>query len=205
MVVYTDHRYMALLYELELYMILGANYPFQSVAMLRETQIMADPDILRQNLVALVTTMTNQAQICDRLIAARVLTTCNKEEIMCEHTTSARNRSLLFFIRCRFGMGFQPFCQGLMDTRQEHLVRLLCPQMLVEQQQQNEIPQQNEPVVEQTSTVSRNVECSICMDGVINTALIPCGHSLCHQCAERIEAVCPHCRGRIYHKLPIFL
>lgn len=158
---------------------------------------MDNADILRIYLVELVDTMRGQVRICDKLIAAGVLTTFDKEDIMCERTNSARNRTLVGYIRQRFKRGFPVFCQALLDTRQDHLVELLCPRLLTDRQAPQEQPQINEPV-------GRELECSVCMNGAVNTAFIPCGHSLCDECAGQIQS-CHHCRQPIEDRLTIYL
>lgn len=43
-------------------------------------------------------------------------------------------------------------------------------------------------------------DCAVCMDNPKNTAIVPCGHQFCAQCAQRLHR-CPMCRGRIQHRL----
>lgn len=54
----------------------------------------------------------------------------------------------------------------------------------------------------QPSTIDQDKECKVCMDAVINTVLIPCGHvALCFDCATTIRAKghkeCPICRKNV--------
>ena len=51
----------------------------------------------------------------------------------------------------------------------------------------------------------RAQECPVCLDGVRNHALAPCGHALCGVCAPQVVGgPCPECRvpvesqGRVY-------
>lgn len=45
-------------------------------------------------------------------------------------------------------------------------------------------------------------ECSICCDRKVNTILVPCGHTLCKECGERLTQ-CPYCRARINSRTEI--
>ena len=46
--------------------------------------------------------------------------------------------------------------------------------------------------------------CCMCLDGVVNTVLVPCGHASCRSCAAQI-AECPQCRTQIQHRQKLFL
>ena len=49
--------------------------------------------------------------------------------------------------------------------------------------------------------------CSVCFDKEVDTALVPCGHTYCNECAgvDRSRyARCPHCRTQINNKIKIF-
>ena len=70
------------------------------------------PDVLRRNYVELVRDMRCQGYICDVLRKQRVLSEENYEEIMHLPTNAARNRELLTFVRTRFKMAFDPFCDA---------------------------------------------------------------------------------------------
>ena len=51
-----------------------------------------------------------------------------------------------------------------------------------------------------------NNECKICMERPLATALIPCGHTVCFQCAKKLKFKdCPTCRVKISGLQKIFL
>ena len=56
------------------------------------------------------------------------------------------------------------------------------------------------PVVDDAAGSS----CPICLDKEKDTALMPCGHVLCHACARSVSA-CPICRGAINDTLRLYL
>lgn len=41
-----------------------------------------------------------------------------------------------------------------------------------------------------------SLTCQVCADSELNTALVPCGHLLCDDCAKRLEE-CPMCRTQV--------
>jgi len=47
--------------------------------------------------------------------------------------------------------------------------------------------------------------CIICLDNTISHALVPCGHTLCKECCDKIEEDCPSCRTQMTEVLKIFL
>lgn len=47
--------------------------------------------------------------------------------------------------------------------------------------------------------------CIICLDNTISHALVPCGHTLCKECCDKIEEDCPSCRSPMSDVLKIFL
>jgi hypothetical protein len=47
--------------------------------------------------------------------------------------------------------------------------------------------------------------CIICLDNTISHALVPCGHTLCKECCDKIEEDCPSCRSQMTEVLKIFL
>ena len=51
-----------------------------------------------------------------------------------------------------------------------------------------------------------NNECKICMERPLATALTPCGHTVCFQCAKKLKFKdCPTCRVKISGLQKIFL
>lgn len=49
-------------------------------------------------------------------------------------------------------------------------------------------------------------ECSICLDKKLNRVFIPCGHTTCETCAERLVGkACPMCKKLINQAIPLFL
>jgi hypothetical protein len=47
--------------------------------------------------------------------------------------------------------------------------------------------------------------CIICLDNTISHALVPCGHTLCKECCDKIEEDCPSCRTQMTEVLKIFI
>lgn len=48
------------------------------------------------------------------------------------------------------------------------------------------------------------MQCKVCMDASLNTALLPCGHLVCGMCADRLDS-CPQCRSVIEQRLKVYL
>ena len=144
---------------------------------------MTDPDILRKNCVQIISTLRNQAYICDYLLQHRVLSDDNREEILCGSTNSARNRILVDFVRCRFTSGFKHFCDALQHTHQYRLLEKLDPQRPTKQTDDN---------------------CPVCLSAHANIVFSHCGHGTCEDCSTEL-AYCPLCRGKIHTKLRVFL
>ena len=46
--------------------------------------------------------------------------------------------------------------------------------------------------------------CPICMEAEINRCLVPCGHTFCSRCSQRI-LTCPVCRGEIASCIPLYV
>jgi hypothetical protein len=40
--------------------------------------------------------------------------------------------------------------------------------------------------------------CSVCLEAMCDTFLDPCGHTVCNECATRVDKKCPYCRGTIF-------
>jgi hypothetical protein len=40
--------------------------------------------------------------------------------------------------------------------------------------------------------------CSVCLEAMCDTFLDPCGHTVCSDCAIRINKKCPYCRGSVH-------
>lgn len=40
--------------------------------------------------------------------------------------------------------------------------------------------------------------CSVCLEAMCDTFLDPCGHTVCQDCASRVDKKCPYCRGTIF-------
>jgi hypothetical protein len=47
--------------------------------------------------------------------------------------------------------------------------------------------------------------CIICFDNTISHALVPCGHTLCKECCDKIQEDCPSCRTQMTEVLKIFI
>lgn len=41
-------------------------------------------------------------------------------------------------------------------------------------------------------------KCSVCLEAMCDTFLDPCGHTVCQECATRVDKKCPYCRGTIF-------
>lgn len=39
--------------------------------------------------------------------------------------------------------------------------------------------------------------CAVCLEAMCDTFLDPCGHTVCQECALRVDKKCPYCRGSI--------
>ncbi|XP_072014159.1 E3 ubiquitin-protein ligase MYLIP-like [Amphiura filiformis] len=48
------------------------------------------------------------------------------------------------------------------------------------------------------------MQCKVCMDALLSTALLPCGHLVCESCADRLDS-CPQCRAAIEQRLRVYL
>jgi Zinc finger, C3HC4 type (RING finger) len=59
----------------------------------------------------------------------------------------------------------------------------------------NEQPQKHHAIDD--GNVMGIANCSVCLNGLKNRVLIPCGHCLCAYCADRIGRKCPICRMEI--------
>lgn len=46
--------------------------------------------------------------------------------------------------------------------------------------------------------------CPICIEDSIGTAIVPCGHTFCSNCAKRMISECGVCRGRIRDRLKLY-
>ena len=53
-------------------------------------------------------------------------------------------------------------------------------------------------------TKSNPGECKICMDNPLETALEPCGHTMCGKCAQLVDS-CPYCNRAIRQRKRIYL
>jgi len=52
-------------------------------------------------------------------------------------------------------------------------------------------------VLEETlEEIADTLTCCVCADSELNTALVPCGHLLCWDCAQRLTE-CPLCRTEV--------
>ena len=70
---------------------------------------------------------------------------------------------------------------------------------------ESEVPR--EPTRSDRRGVSSEGECSVCLDQVKNTALIPCGHRFCDGCVRGIKRQskwCPTCRSPFTGELRIY-
>lgn len=47
--------------------------------------------------------------------------------------------------------------------------------------------------------------CTVCYENEVNTCLIPCGHTFCKKCSDRVDTKCFACNGVITSKTQIFL
>ena len=47
-------------------------------------------------------------------------------------------------------------------------------------------------------------QCPICWDKAKDCALVPCGHAVCHDCAEGLRQ-CPTCRAPIQSRVRLFM
>ncbi|KAL4806153.1 hypothetical protein BDV18DRAFT_138856 [Aspergillus unguis] len=75
--------------------------------------------------------------------------------------------------------------------------------------------QDSRPDPKGTSELTINMECKICMEQLVDTVLLPCGHAiLCRWCANQQipstkgfpkgREICPMCRGPVRHKHRIY-
>lgn len=59
-------------------------------------------------------------------------------------------------------------------------------------------------IVAATEPEYRTPLCSVCIDGPVSHAVVPCGHTFCTECSRRHGAVCFICRTQIQQKMRIF-
>ena len=57
---------------------------------------------------------------------------------------------------------------------------------------------------ERLRNIHEAMQCKVCMDALLDTALLPCGHLVCGTCADRMET-CPQCRAAIEQRLRVYL
>lgn len=62
--------------------------------------------------------------------------------------------------------------------------------------------QLNRTIINIKDCIDQQITCPICFDKLKIIAFIPCGHSLCEQCANRLQ-ICPLCRANVRSKLRI--
>ncbi len=48
------------------------------------------------------------------------------------------------------------------------------------------------------------VACGICQEAEVDHVLVPCGHTICGSCVDKINDVCPWCRKSMQHKIKMF-
>ncbi|KAL5337182.1 hypothetical protein BJX70DRAFT_399986 [Aspergillus crustosus] len=76
-------------------------------------------------------------------------------------------------------------------------------------------PKESRPEPKETDELTLNMECKICMDQLVDTVLLPCGHAiLCRWCADQHipslsgypqgKANCPMCREPVKQKYRIY-
>lgn len=61
-----------------------------------------------------------------------------------------------------------------------------------------------EELLEKLNSLQDALLCKVCMDSSLDTALLPCGHLLCGNCAERLDE-CPNCRQRVVQRQRIYM
>ncbi|PIK58702.1 putative E3 ubiquitin-protein ligase MYLIP-A [Apostichopus japonicus] len=61
-----------------------------------------------------------------------------------------------------------------------------------------------EELLDKLNTLQDAMLCKVCMDASLDTALLPCGHLLCENCAERLEE-CPNCRQQVVQRQRIYM
>jgi len=70
----------------------------------------------------------------------------------------------------------------------------------------------NSPIKESSNksaskSTREGILCKICFTNNINVVLIPCGHSLCNNCVDRLSASkqCPFCRASYISKNNLYV
>jgi hypothetical protein len=59
-------------------------------------------------------------------------------------------------------------------------------------------------VFKTTNQLSTEPTCPICISDTVATAISPCGHTFCGNCAKRMVVECGVCRGRIRDRLKLY-
>lgn len=54
------------------------------------------------------------------------------------------------------------------------------------------------------NTVSSEPGCPICLNESVSVAIVPCGHTFCKTCTQRMMMECAICRGRIENRVKIY-
>ena len=71
--------------------------------------------------------------------------------------------------------------------------------------QQKDISQRTkEELLDKLHSYQDAMLCKVCMDASLDTALLPCGHLLCKNCADRLDE-CPNCRQQVAQRQRIYM
>ena len=48
-------------------------------------------------------------------------------------------------------------------------------------------------------------KCTICYDNEVQMCFMPCGHTFCKPCGDKVKTSCFYCNSRVTGKTPIYL
>jgi hypothetical protein len=159
-----------------------------------------DETILRRNILALVSSLSDLEVICAYLEEVNVFTHDACEDVLSTPARRDRATRLVDRLRRGFRSGFPWFCRALELTRQFELLELLDG----EGEARNIANEWGKGVIEvKAQTV--DAECKVCHHFERSVVLFPCRHLCsCFGCSKK-KNICPVCQsfvvGRINGRL----
>ena len=152
---------------------------------------------IRKSWTTIVNSLTSDQvdSVVDNLTEQNTLTMGMRETIDCETRVMAKIRCLLSIVQKRGPRAFQTLVDSLLRSGANHVVDVL-------------LFNTDEPVIKEASyTAPESVTCNICMENDISVTFIPCGHTFCSECGERLfrQKKCCYCHQDTTEMLQIFI
>ena len=153
-------------------------------------------------------TKEQASSIMDFLVENDILNEDTREWIERERSKACINTKLFGLVSKKGHRAFLLLIEALFQNQLDSIANKLLTYVAAQSSEQPFVATPSSPATIVTKANQDDItECNVCMNDTKTVALIPCGHTLCSQCANTIlnEGSCCFCKRDVTSTLRIFI